>query len=319
MPAERPGEDPAPDLEATQRDPLLGETMGGVTSRKTEQDLPATAVNKPRVGSFTTSLATLVGNRLKVRIPENFLDAGTRGSVLRLAPVEHLRGKEMVEIYLKTAPAFLIGRSPVEADWIACFFPRSEKNDLRSMRLSKIHARLEIHDQKLWLYRASGGTVHLGGQEMTDHAGRLLAEGLLIRLAEDYTLETYFDASLQNTLRFENGPEWRGGKIEFENAQIGAVRFEPINTGIGFRNSCWLFVDVGFGSARGGVFTAGYELAPQQGVMLRIGGCFWIMNMVDNGKVSVNDSVLAANEAVPLTHGDRVWLGAIRYDAQISS
>jgi hypothetical protein len=318
MPADQPGEGSPLDAEETRRDPLLGATMGGVANRRTENEAPTTEVNKPRVGSFTTSLATIVGSRLKARIPGKFLDAGTRGSVLRLAPAEHLRGKEMVEIYLKTARTFLIGRSPVEADWVACFFPRSEKNDLRSMRLSKVHARLEIHDQKLWLYRASGGMLHLGGREMADYAGQVLAEGLLIRLAEDYTLETYFDASLQSTLRFENGPEWRAGKIEFENAPIGAVRFEPLNTGIGFRNSCWLFVDVGFGSARGGVFTAGYELAPQQGVMLRIGGCFWIMNMVDNGKVSVNDTPLAAHEAAPLTHGDRVWLGAIRYEAQIS-
>jgi hypothetical protein len=305
-------------VEATRCDALLGDTVGGVTRRKTEKELPATEVNKPRVGSYTTSLVNIMGNRLKVRIPPEFLEAGTCGAVLRLAPVEHLRGREMVEIYLKTAPTFLIGRSPVEADWVSCFFPRSEKNDLRSMRLSKVHARLEIHEQKLWLYRAGAGTLHLGGKEMTDYAGQMLAEGLLIRLAEDYTLETYFDASLQSTLRFENGAEWRAGKIEFETAQIGAVRFEPVNTGIGMRNSCWLFVDVGFGSARGGVFTAGYELAPQQGVMLRIGGCFWIMNMVDNGKVTVNDTVLAANEAVPLTKGDRVWLGAIRYEAQIS-
>ena len=318
MPADRSGPGLTPDPEATRRDALLADTLGGATRRPKDEDLPPTAVNKPRTGSYTTSLATIMGNRLKVRIPERFLDAGTRGSVLRLVPMEHLRCKEMVEIYLKTAPSFLIGRSPVEADWIACFFPRSEKNDLRSMRLSKIHARLEIHDQKLWLYRSSGGMVHLGGREMTDFAGQMLAEGWLIRLAEDYTLETYFDASLQSTLRFENGEAWRAGTIEFENAPIGAVRFEPVNTAIGFRNSCWLFVDVGFGSARGGVFNMGHELAPQQGVMLRIGGCFWIMNMVDNGKVTVNDTPLPANQAVPLTQGDRVWLGAIRYEAQIS-
>jgi hypothetical protein len=318
MSADQPGQGPTPVPDETRRDALLADTLGGVTRRRDEEELPPTAVNKPRTGSYTTSLATIMGNRLKVRIPAPFLDAGTRGSVLRLAPVEHLRGKEMVEIYVKTASTFLIGRSPVEADWVACFFPRSEKNDLRSMRLSKVHARLEMHDQKLWLYRAGAGTVHLGGKEMTDYAGQVLAEGLMIRLAEDYTLETYFDASLQSTLRFENGEAWRAGKIEFENAAIGAVRFEPVNTGISFRNSCWLFIDVGFGSARGGVFTAGYELAPQQGVMLRIGGCFWIMNMVDNGKVTVNDTPIAAHHAVPLTNGDRVWLGAIRYEAQIS-
>jgi len=318
MPADKPGKQSAPDTDATRRDALLDDTVGNVVNRKVEKDLAETTMSRTRVDSYTTSLAGLAGNRIKVTIPPAFLSAGTKGSVLRLAPVEHLRGKEMVEIYLKTAPTFLIGRSPVEADWVACFFPRSEKNDLRSMRLSKIHARLENRGEQLWLHRAGGGSVHLGGKELTGNEGHVLGEGLLVRLAEDYTMETYFDSSLQSTLRLENGAQWTVGKIEFEPSKIGAVRFEPINTGISFRNSCWLFVDVGFGSARGGVFTAGYELAPQQGVMLRIGGCFWLLNMVDNGKVSVNDMPLPAKQAVPLTHGDRVWLGAIRYEAQIS-
>jgi hypothetical protein len=318
VPANHPGDGSAPEAKFTGRDPLLGETLDNLPARKKAQALDVTMADKPRVGSYTTSLASIAGSRIKVFIPPQFLNAGSCGSVLRLVPGEHLRGKEMVEIYLKTAPAFLIGRSPVEADWHACFFPRNEKNDLRSMRLSKVHARLEFRDEQLWVHRAGGGALHLGGEELTGNAGHLLTEGKPLCLAEDYALEAFFDTSLQNTLRFENGSEWRAGKIEFEPARIGAVRFEPVNSRPGFRNSCWLFVDVGFGGARGGVFTAGYELAPQQGVMLRIGGCFWIMNMVDNGKVSVNGTALAANEAAPLTQGDVVWLGAIRYGVQIS-
>ena len=318
MPDNRPSDEPAPDMKVSGHDPMLDETLEHVPAGRVAPDLEATVTDIPRQASLTTSLATVPGARLKVFIPPSFLSAGSRGSVLRLVPIEHLRGRDMVELYFRTAPTFLIGRSPLEVDWLACFFPRNEKNDLRSRRLSKVHARLECRDRQLELHRVGAGMLQIGGREVTREAGQMLKEGQPICLAEDYILEAFFDSSLQNTLRFENGSEWRAGKIEFENAGIGAVRFEPINSRVEFRNSCWLFVNVGFGSARGGVLTAGYELAPHQGVILRIGGCFWILNLVDNGKVSVNETGLASHQAAPLTQGDSVWLGAIRYRAEIS-
>ena len=208
--------------------------------------IPATSL----VGSFTTSLAATSTQRIGVTIPEAFLAAGTPGTLLRMVPVEQLRGRPPLELYLKTGVEFSLGRSP-EADWIACFFPRNEKNDLRSRRLSKVHARIEYRDGQLWAHRVSSSGVHIGNREVgNDPAGVALRERDQLILAEDYTcMEVYYDISLQGTLHFANGDSWQTGRIEFNQSLLGAVRFEPLNSALAIRNSCWLFVDVGFGSA----------------------------------------------------------------------
>jgi hypothetical protein len=270
------------------------------------------------VGAFTTKLAATVTRKMEITIPEPFLGAGTPGSLLRLVPVEILRGRPPLEIYLKTGVAFTLGRSP-EVDWITAFFPRSEKNDLRSKRLSKLHARIEYRDGQLWAHRSGSGVMHIDAREVgTESSGASLRERDKLVLAEDYALEIYYDISLQGTLQFVNGEAWQAGRIDFGSGVLGAVRFEPLNSALALRTSCWLFVDVGFGSARGGVLTAGSELAPQQGVFLNLGGCFWMLNLVNNEKISVNDYRLTAQEMVPLSNGDSIWLGAARYRATIS-
>jgi hypothetical protein len=310
LPPFKPKAKPAPAPEATIHE-------AGTRHDGAARGLPTLPDSTP-VGSFTTCLAASSTNRISVSIPEGFLAAGTAGTLLRLVPVEQLRGRPPTELYLKTGPVFSLGRSP-EADWITCFFPRNEKNDIRSKRLSKIHARIEYRDGQLWAYRTGGHTVHIGAHAIGDDpAGASLRERDKLVLAEDYALEIYYDISLQGTLEFTNRESWQAGRIEFNPTLLGAVRFEPLNSALAIRNSCWLFTDVGFGSARGGVLTAGTELAPQQGVIQAIGGCFWILNLVDNEKVAVNDYRPAANEIIALTQGDSIWLGASRYRVEIS-
>ena len=303
---------PAPPISASEVTMLEAGTMH---ERPADPFVTMPAV-KP-VGSFTTALAAAT-NRIRISIPEAFLAAGTTGTLLRLVPVEQLRGRPPVELYLKTGPSFTLGRSP-EADWIACFFPRNDKNDLRSRRLSKIHARVEHREGQLWVHRTSNSSLHIGQREVgNDPAGAALKESDQLVLAEDYALGVYFDMSLQGTLRFSNGDAWQKGRIAFNPSALGAVRFEPLNSALAIRDGCWLFVDVGFGSARGGVLSAGSELAPQQGVILTAGGCFWILNLVNNQKVAVNDYRPVAQEVIPLTQGDSVWLGAVRYRVEIA-
>ncbi len=120
-------------------------------------------------------------------------------------PVEHLRGKQTIELYFKSGDTFNLGRS-AEADWVSCFFPRNERNDQRSKRLSRIHARLEFRDGQLWVHRAGSATLHIEGHEVgADPKGLGLREMDQIVLSEDYSLEIYYDISLQGTLRFVNG------------------------------------------------------------------------------------------------------------------
>ena len=286
----------------------MGITAGQVFKHKAEDEA---------VGSFTTSLAASARQRIPVTIPAPFLSAGTTGTLLRLVPEETLQGRPPLELYLKSGPEFTLGRSP-EADLITFFFPRSEKNDLRSRRLSKIHARIAFRDGHLHVHPRGGATVRIGSRLLGDDpAGYPLRERDQLILADDFGLEIFYDISLQGSLNFMNGGEWEAGQIEFPSHQLGAVRFEPLNSAMAVRSSCWIFVDVGFGSARGGVLTAGAELAPQQGVLMTIGGCFWILNLKANEKVAVNDHRLAENEIVPLAQSDSIWLGAVRYRAEI--
>jgi len=259
-----------------------------------------------------------LSNLLNMSIPGPFLCAGTKGTLLRLVPVEHLRGKESPELYFKSGPSFTLGRSP-EADWVTCFFPRSEKNDQRSKRISKIHARIEFHDERLWIYRTGSAALHVNDYEIGPEPARAsVADRDRIVVAEDYGVNLHYDVSLQGAFKFANGDSWQAGKIELNSGLPGAIRFEPINSALGIRNACWLFVDVGFGSAQVGGLKAGAELAPHQGTILLTGGCFWILNSVNNDKVSVNDYLLMAREVIPLTQNDSIWLGAVRYRAEIN-
>jgi hypothetical protein len=276
-----------------------------------------TIADSVTVGSFTTSLAASATKKIEVTIPDSFLSAGSRGgTMLKLVPVQTLRGRAL-EICIVRRDELTMGRS-AEADLITAFFPRNEKNDLRSRRLSKVHARIEYRDNQLWVHRKPGATVHVGTQPVGDDpAGYKLRERDKLILADDYAMEIFFDISLQNTLNFTNAAGWAGGPLEFRETMLGAVRFELLNSAGAIRTTCWLFIDVGFGSARGGVLPAGAEIAPQQGLLLTISGCFWLLNLVNNEKVSVNDVVLGENQAVPLTQGDLIWLGGVQYRADM--
>jgi hypothetical protein len=265
--------------------------------------------------SFTASLAE-TGTKLEVTIAEAFLQAGTPGKLLRLVPVQNTGHVVALELYLKTGDEFTLGRSP-EADLITAFFPRNEKNDARSRRLSKIHARIVFRDGHLCLLGKSGASLSVGADSLgTD--GRHLRERDKLVLADDYALEIFHDISLENTLLFTNADKWREGIIEFRPTILGALRFQLLNSEPAIRTSCWLFTDVGIGSAPGGVLHVDPELAPEQGLLLTFTGCFWLLNLVPNDKVALNDVRLAEREIVPLTQGDSVWLGAVRYRVEVS-
>jgi hypothetical protein len=270
------------------------------------------------IGSFTTSLAASAKRKIDITIPEPFLSAGSRnGTVMRLVPVQILRGRAL-ELCVIRRDELTMGRS-AEADMITAFFPRNEKNDLRSRRLSKVHASLQYKNNQLWAHRKPGATVHIGTQPLGDDpAGYKLREHDKLILADDYAMEIVFDISLHGTLNFTNAEAWAGGGLEFPEAMLGAVRFELLNSAPAIRTTCWLFMDVGFGSAPGGVLTAGTEIAPQQGLLLAVSGCFWLVNLVSNEKVSVNDIVLAENDVVPLTQGDLIWLGGVQHRADMT-
>jgi hypothetical protein len=265
--------------------------------------------------SFTASLAES-GTKLVVTIAEAFYQAGTPGKLLRLVPVQNKGDAVALELYLKTGDEFTLGRSP-EADLITAFFPRSEKNDSRSRRLSKIHARIVFREGRLCLLGKTGASLSVGADSLgTD--GRHLRERDKLVLADDYALAVYHDISLENTLVFTNADKWRDGIIEFRPTILGALRFQLLNSEPAIRQSCWLFTDVGIGSAPGGVLSADSHLAPEQGLLLTFSGCFWLLNLVANEKAAVNDLRLAEREIAPLSQGDSVWLGAVRYRVEIS-
>jgi hypothetical protein len=292
-----------------------------VQEERTINDVPADRFveieESGAVGSFTTIFASTAVGKIPITIPEAFASAGTSGRILRLTPVEFSGARQPLELHLTRVSQFTLGRSP-EADLITVFLPRNEKNDIRSRRLSKIHAHIEYRDEQFWVHRRTGAAVHIGKNPVDDNpTGAKLRERDRLILAEDYTLEVFYDISLQSTLHFTNPGLWQGGEIWFPPSMLGAVRFEPLNCPPALRTSCWLFVDVGFGSAHGGLLHAGSGLAEQQGLILSLSGCFWIVNLVENEKVRINDYPLARNEVAPLTQGDDIWLGAARYRTDI--
>jgi hypothetical protein len=279
---------------------------------------PADALDATMLEAGCPTLLTAAASaRIEMRIPDAFLSRGTAGSTLRLRPVEVLRGAPSLELFLKTGSDFTLGRS-TEADWITAFFPRSEKNDLRSRRLSKLHVRLAHREGRLCAHRLGSGTLAVGQREAeAGGPGLPLGERETLLLAEDYRLELRADSSLHGTMHFAQGEAWRGGPLRWGDFAFGAVRLEPLNSLPVLRLSCWLFTDVGFGGAPAGVLAAGSELAPLQGAFLTAGGCFWMLNLVDNAKLTVNGHRLARHDVVPFTNGDSIWLGAVRYRTEI--
>ena len=250
-----------------------------------------------------------------LKIPSSYLSKGTAGTVLRLAPADPQKG---VELHFRTGTAYSIGRSPLEADWISVFFPRSELNDSRSKRISKVHARLEFRNNKFLLQCTGRGDVSLGPQKVS---GEVVvspqAPGSLV-LAEDYALDLHFDRSITTRFQVTNCARWYAGKFDLDIRAIGAVRFHTSNGGFGLRNSCWLFTAVALGSDPNSCFQVAPNMPKRQGYLVRAGGCFWILNEVDNKKVSINDVPVDVYELVPLTQNDKVQLGDLQYLVQIS-
>jgi hypothetical protein len=88
-------------------------------------------------------------------------------TVLRLEP---LTGDPAAALTLVSRPVFRLGRSRSDADLVTWFWPRSESNDARTKRLSRIHALCEITGGVLTLRDggSSTGTRYEGAKVGTD-------------------------------------------------------------------------------------------------------------------------------------------------------
>jgi predicted component of type VI protein secretion system len=239
------------------------------------------------------------------------------GTKLKLTPANP---DAILGIHLVARPIFKIGRSRLDADYVAWFWPRSHSNDERTRHLSRVHVFAEIHDGKFCL--RDGGSVggsNFDGQPLASEKWEPIARRATLVMSGEYFLDVQPAASAYpGEPVIKNIKLWNGPPESQVPPVAGAVHFSPINTEPAHHLAVWLFTDASFGSSRQNpVALEDQGLAEIQGRFHHYHGAFWLENCSKNDAVRVNYYNLKPNEIAPLINGQLVQIGRINYHVEV--
>jgi hypothetical protein len=258
----------------------------------------------------------------RLQIPGSFLNQAQEGTVLKLEPVQAAATNPLPEVRLVARPAFVLGRSREEADFLTWFWPRNESNDQKTRHISKKHCIITAKGAKIYIRdNDSSNRTTLDGQKLGSPDGESMERRGILKLAGSYFLDvTPFASSAPEGPTITNLRHWSGPKSGFGPSVNGSVRFIPMSANVMPQNSIWLLTDGTFGTSRANPIILDVAgLAEIQGRIYHRLGNFWIESSVNNGAVSVNGVKLEPGLIVPLVTGQVLKLGSGSFRVSIAA
>lgn len=282
-----------------------------------EQELPDSFATVALELDYTISRKVFPGRPGALSIPRGFLQTFQSAKVLRFIPVT----SGMEEFRVVTGPRFVFGRSGSEVDFLAWFWPRSERNDEATRRISKLHAAGDVRGGQIWFQDLSStnGTFLDGGKLSLEQPGRF-TERALLRLGLEYDLEVRHDeGTSKGNPQVGNVALWSGPAVSKPGLGLnGAVRFVPRSCEGVPRNAVWLFTDASFGRSRSNPLQTAFPgVAEVQGRVHHWRENFWIEQSQADQSVAVDGHTLSVGEIVPLKSGQRIQLGSATFRTSI--
>lgn len=242
-------------------------------------------------------------------IPKPFLAHVQSGTKLRLKPANDDPASSIPEVHLVARNEFRLGRSRQESDFLTWFWPRSEENDYRTKRLSKVHVIAESSTQRLILRDAgSANRSTFEGHPLSANENDIIDQRGTLILAHEYHLDvTPFQSTVTGEFQISNIRKWNGPP-EHEPPTIGgAVRFMPVNSELAVHNAVWLFTDAHFGCSRLNAVVLDLPGAIEvEGRFHYFRNNFWIESLPTGNGITVDHYTLEPGEVVPLVNGTRV-------------
>lgn len=251
-------------------------------------------------------------------IPKQFLGHAQSGTKLKLQPIDD-SGK-IPAIHLIARDEFKLGRSRQDADFLTWFWPRSQENDERTRRLSKVHVVAETHGNNLIVRDAgSSNRATFEGHPLSENENDLIDQRGTLILSHEYHLDvTPFDCTLNGPLTIANERLWSGPPVRAATARHGCVRFMPVNSEVAMYSALWLFTDANFGCSKLNPLVLNVPgIAEVEGRFHYYRQNFWVEDLPGGSGVSVDEYKLAPGEIAPLVNGTRVQMGQTIFRATI--
>jgi hypothetical protein len=248
---------------------------------------------------------------VRLQIPGAFLKEAAPATLLRLEPME--AGSTAPEVRLVANPTFSLGRGREESDYLLWFWPRSEGNDQKTRRISKMHCVFTARETKLYVGTTGTNRTIFDGREVNSNGSEPLDRRGILAVAGVYFLDvTPFRSDAPQGPKISNLGNWQGPAVaEGAPKPGGSVRFLPMTRSVLPQNSTWLFTDGAFGTSRSNpVIIDIKDLAEIQGRFYHYLGCFWIETTARNGAVHLDGAKLEPGFIAPLVGGQILKLGS---------
>jgi serine/threonine protein kinase len=253
----------------------------------------------------------------KLVIPAKLLGVAQAGTVLRLKRVGEGPREKVVACVGTT---FRIGRA-TNTDLVTRF-PRSKVNDLKSKRLSKVHATVKCEGDQVLLSdgngvkpSANGSTFEL--KALTVERPIALVKPGELRLADAYSIKVHpLLVGKNDPPAIANLSQWSGPKVESKPPLAGAILFMPI-TPFEANLVLWLFSVIEFGSSSESALDFALPADEQKiGALRSYRGCFWLEHR-SGDSLLVDGLALAKDEIAPLVTGQTVEINGSKYSVEI--
>ena len=243
--------------------------------------------------------------RKLLTIPAAYLSLSQAGVALTLRSVDD---ESLPGLVVTARDCVKMGRAHGNAgDLVTRFLPRSQANDHKTRRLSKVQAMAKCERDKVELIDGDGHTASANGSKFAetilstktplvlDKPGELL-------LANDYSIRVFPSTSTdEDELVIGNVDQWGGPASHSQHLPKGFVLLMPNHPPKS--PLVWLFSTAKFGSSDAAAIN--FELPPGEevlGAFHNYRGCFWLESK-STGNILINDQVLGPGGIVPLISG----------------
>jgi hypothetical protein len=260
-------------------------------------------------------------SQASLAIPFAFLAQREDGTLLTLERMDDGSPLPHQDIRISARPAFVLGRSREEADFLLWFWPRNEIHDARTVRISKKQCTLSLERGECRIRdTATASITTYEDVPLTEFSAVLKRRGTL-NLSGNYRLEIIkIDPANGAVLDISNLENWKGPLSTDSPKASGCVSFKAASANVLPQSACWLLSEGTFGTSQANALVIDLPgLAEIQGRFRHFQNCFWLENSVDNGAVVIDNHVVKPRSLVPLVTGKIIKLAGVRFTPRITT